>query len=132
VNQSDLYLRLADVILIAHFAIVVFIVCGLVAIVIGKWLGWTWIRNRAFRLTHLAAIGIVVLQAWLGQMCPLTNWENALREAAGRPGYSETFVQHWLHRLLFYDAPPWVFAVLYTVFGLLVLAAWLLDRNRGA
>jgi hypothetical protein len=132
VNQSDLYLRLADVILIAHFAIVVFIVCGFVAIVIGKWLGWTWIRNRAFRLTHLAAIGIVVLQAWLGQMCPLTNWENALREAAGRSGYSETFVQHWLHRLLFYDAPPWVFAVLYTVFGLLVLAAWLLDRNRGA
>jgi hypothetical protein len=27
-------------------------------------------------------------------------------------------------RLLYHDAPPWVFIVAYTLFGLLVAAAW--------
>ena len=37
-----------------------------------------------------------------------------------------SFVQHWLHRLIFYQAEAWVFTLSYTVFGALVILAWYL------
>jgi hypothetical protein len=75
-------------------------------------------------LAHLIAIGVVVLQSWLGIICPLTTWEMALREKAGDAVYAGTFVSHWLETILYYSAPAWVFVLCYTVFGLLVLASW--------
>ena len=130
-SDARLYGLLADAILVMHFAFVVFVVVGFLAILIGLLARWSWVHNRIFRITHLAAIGIVVLQAWFGQLCPLTIWENALRQRAGQSGYSETFIQHWLHKLLFFQAEPWVFATIYTVFGVLVILAWILGK-RGA
>ena len=121
---------LADAILLLHFAFVVFVVVGFLVILIGLLARWSWVHNRIFRITHLAAIGIVVLQAWFGQLCPLTIWENALRQRAGQSGYSETFIQHWLHKLLFFQAEPWVFATIYTVFGVLVALVWYLGKRR--
>jgi hypothetical protein len=91
----------------------------------GTWLQWTWIHNRLFRITHLVAIAVVVVQAWFGQICPLTVWENELRQMAGESSYSQTFIAYWLHKILFYQAEPWVFTTIYTVFGLLVLICWL-------
>jgi hypothetical protein len=120
---------LADTILIIHFAFVVFVVFGLVLIMIGLLARWSWIHNRYFRITHLAAIGIVVLQAWFGQLCPLTIWENELRRRAGQPDYAETFIQHWLHEVLYYQAEPWVFTAIYTCFGALVVLVWFLSRR---
>ena len=128
-NDVTLYSLLADTILVVHFAFVVFVVFGFVLILIGLPAGWAWIHNRTYRITHLAAIGIVVLQAWLGRLCPLTIWENELRRRAGQPDYEETFVQHWLHQILFYEAESWVFTATYTVFGALVLLVWLLGRK---
>jgi len=124
-----LYSLLADAILVVHFAFVVFVVFGFVLILIGLAARWTWIHNRAFRITHLAAIGIVVLQAWLGRLCPLTVWENELRRLAGQPDYTESFIQHWLHQILFYQAESWVFTAIYTVFGALVVLVWFLGRR---
>lgn len=124
------YALLADAILIVHFLFVAFVVCGFLAVLIGKWAGWSWVRNAAFRNAHLVAIGVVVLQAWLGRLCPLTSWETSLRIRAGQAGYSETFIQHWLHRVLFFDAPSWVFTLIYTLFGAMVLALWFLDSRR--
>ncbi len=130
-SDARLYGLLADAILVMHFAFVVFVVVGFLAILIGLLARWSWVHNRIFRITHLAAIGLVVVQAWFGQLCPLTIWENALRQRAGQSGYSESFVQHWLHKLLFFQAEPWVFATIYTVFGVLVILAWILGK-RGA
>jgi hypothetical protein len=129
-DRSDIFLLAADFILVVHFAIVVFIVGGFLAILVGNWQQWHWIKNRAFRYVHLVAIGIVVLQAWLGRLCPLTVWETALREKSGQSGYSETFVQYWVHRILFYDAPTWLFALLYSLFGLLVFGVWWWEKGR--
>ena len=120
-----MHLSLADLILVTHALFVVFVVLGLVAILIGKYLRWNWVRNLWFRLIHLLAIGIVMAESWLGLVCPLTEWENRLREAAGGEVYSNPFIQHWLHEILFYDFDPWVFTVAYTAFGLMVLVAWL-------
>ena len=131
----DLFYRIsADAVVVLHFAYVAFVVLGLVAILVGLVRQWRWTRNFWFRALHLFAILFVVAEALLGITCPLTSWESVLREKAGQSGYTRTFIQHWLHKVLFYDAEPWIFATLYTVFGLLVLAAWLHDRsgNRGA
>ena len=55
----------------------------------------------------------------------------ALREKAGVETYSGSFIQHWLQSLLYYSAPEWVFILVYTVFGALVLASWFLFRPVG-
>lgn len=124
VPREALLLFLADSLLVFHALFVVFVVVGLALVYVGYFLAWSWIRNRVFRALHLLAIGIVVVQSWLGVTCPLTTWEMALREAAGAGVYSGSFVQHWLDFLLYYRAPEWVFIALYTGFGTLVLASW--------
>ncbi|MBE0594521.1 MAG: DUF2784 domain-containing protein [Gemmatimonadales bacterium] len=118
------YQLLADVVLVAHFAVVVFVVGGLAAVLAGNRLGWRWVNGWWFRLAHLAAIAIVVAQAWLGRLCPLTTLESWLRLRAGTAGYTGSFIEHWLGRMIFFDAPLWVFAIAYTVFAIAVLAAW--------
>ncbi|MBL8350350.1 MAG: DUF2784 domain-containing protein [Burkholderiaceae bacterium] len=115
---------LADAVLVLHFAIVVFVIGGLVLIVTGNRLGWGWVNRLGFRLAHLVAIAVVVLQSWLGIDCPLTTLESWLRMQAGTAGYQQSFIEHWVQRLLYYSAPGWVFATAYTLFGALVAASW--------
>ena len=124
------YLLAADLMLFGHVLFVGFVVIGLVLILLGKPLDWSWVRNPWFRLAHLAAIGIVVLQSWVGRICPLTIWEMALRERAGDVTYRGSFIAHWLESALYFQAPPWVFAVCYTVFGAVVVASWIWIRPR--
>lgn len=123
-------LLLADAILITHVLFVFFVIFGLAAIYLGGILKWSWVKNRFFRIGHLLAIGVVVLQSWIGVICPLTTWEMALREKAGGATYSGSFIQHWLHKILYYSAPDWVFIVVYTCFGSLVLASWFVVRPK--
>lgn len=130
-NEARLYSLLADTILVFHVSFVVFVVLGFMLVVLGLLARWSWIHNRKFRITHLAAIGYVVLQAWFGRLCPLTVWENDLRRRAGQSDYAETFIEHWLHEVLFYQAEPWLFTTIYTCFGALVALVWLLDRRGG-
>jgi hypothetical protein len=130
-TNSWLFSLLADTILIVHFSFVVFVVFGFLLILLGLLAGWSWVHNRKFRVAHLAAIGIVVLQAWLGQLCPLTKWENELRRLSGQSGYEESFVEHWLHEVLFYRAEPWIFTTVYTCFGALVVLVWYLGKRGG-
>jgi hypothetical protein len=106
------------------------VVAGLVLIWIGKFCGWACVRNLWFRLAHLAAIGIVVLQAWVGVICPLTTWEMALRERAGDVVYAGSFIAHWLDSILYFQAPAWVFTVAYTAFAVAVVASWFRVRPR--
>ena len=118
------YLIAADAILLLHTLFVGFVVIGLVLIFIGKWRNWTWVRGFWFRVGHLAAIGFVVMQSWLGAICPLTVWENELRARAGEATYPGDFIAYWLETILYYQAPTWVFTLIYTLFGALVVASW--------
>ena len=114
----------ADAVLLLHVLFVAFVVIGLLLILAGKWLNWQWVRNWWFRACHLAAIGVVVLQAWLGQVCPLTTLEMWLRREAGDATYTGAFIAHWLDAILYYQAPAWVFAVVYSAFAAIVLLSW--------
>jgi hypothetical protein len=129
-ESQALYSLVADAILVTHVLFVAFVVLGLILIFVGKFQSWLWVRNPWFRVTHLLGIGVVVLQAWFGVICPLTIWEMDLRSKAGETIYEHSFIAHWLSELLYYQAPSWVFVVCYTVFGGLVLASWFLVRPR--
>jgi hypothetical protein len=128
---SDTYRLLADLILVLHFAVVAFIVGGLAAIWIGRWRGWRWVRNFWFRLAHLLAMFVVAVQPLLGLICPLTVWEWEMRQRAeqGRPEEAG-FIEHWVHRLLYFDLPPAFFTALYIAFFAAVVWTWWAVRPR--
>ena len=128
--SSFFYLLAADVILFLHVLIVIFNVFGLVLIIIGYVLKWSWVRNSWFRFAHVAAISVVIVQSWIGVACPFTTLEMALRSKAGETVYSGTFISHWLDSILFYQASPWFFVIIYMVFGLLVVVSWIVVRPR--
>lgn len=111
------YQVLADLILLLHFGIVLFVIGAWILVIVGAWQGWGFVRNAWFRGIHLAAIGFVVALTWWGTICPLTTLENELRQRSGQSTYPGDFIAWWVHELLFLDLPPWVFTLCYTVFG---------------
>jgi len=104
---------LADLLLVFHFLVAGFIVLGLILVWIGALARWSWVRNPWFRYLHLGAILMVAAEAILGYACPLTVWEDLLRGGV-RP---ESFIGRWVYRLLYYNAPEWVFAALYAAWA---------------
>ncbi|MBL7994529.1 DUF2784 domain-containing protein [bacterium] len=112
---------MADIILVIHLLYVSFVIGGLGAIWLGACFRWQWIRNFWFRMIHLIAIALVAAESIFGVVCPLTEWENRLRQSNG--GYQTSFMQHWIHKILFYHAAEEVFTVIYVLFTLLVTAS---------
>ena len=125
-------LLLADLVLVVHVAFIAFVIFGLILTWIGWLRRWGWVRNLWFRLVHLAAIGVVAAQALFGIICPLTIWEDELRLlAGGERRYAGSFIQHWLHQLIFLEAEGYVFTIAYVTFFLAVLLSyWLIPPRR--
>ena len=119
------YQHMANAVLVLHAAIVIFVVGGLLATLLGGLLHWTWTRKLWFRAVHLGAIVFVVFESWAGIVCPLTTLEQWLRVRAGQVAYEGDFIAYWLTRGLFFTAPAWVFLAAYSVFGLLVIGSWI-------
>jgi hypothetical protein len=126
----NLYRILADVVVAVHLAYVSFVVLGMLAILIGLVLRWSWVRNFWFRSIHLLMIAIVAVEAMFGILCPLTGWENRLREAAGDVTETRSFVGQWMHNILFVDVPRPVMNVCYIIFGLTVLLVYIFAPPR--
>jgi hypothetical protein len=111
---------LAAAVVVVHFLIVLFVVAGLPLVYLGVALRWAWVRNRRWRLLHLAAIVVIAAESLLGIACPLTVWEDTLRGRQSAIG----FIERWIDRLLFYEAPAWMFTAAYVSFAALVLVTW--------
>ena len=109
---------IADAILVVHFGIVLFIVGGLIAVWIGALFRWQWVRNPWLRYAHLGAIVFVAAEALLGIACPLTVWEDLARGGVR----AESFVGRWVRRVIFYEAPEWIFTAAYVAWTLATLA----------
>jgi len=120
----------ADALLVAHFLIAAFVVCGLLLVWLGAAVGWRWVRNPWFRFAHLAAIAVIALEGLAGVACPLTIWEDLLRGGL----QPQSFVGRWVQHLLYYDAPEWLFTALYVAWALATLATLRLlpPRKRAA
>ena len=114
----------ADLVLCLHIAVVAFVIFGQLAILGGGAAGLDWVRNFRFRAAHLALIVFIAAQTSLGQICPLTKLEYFLRLRAGQPVYAESFTQHWLTPLIFFDAPWWTFVALHSFVAVLVVGSW--------
>jgi hypothetical protein len=121
---------IADALLVLHFAIAAFVAGGLIAVWAGAAFQQGWARNPWFRYLHLAAILFVAAEALLGFACPLTVWEDMLRGNV-RP---ESFIGRWVHGLLYYRAPEWVFTAAYVAWAAATVITLVLvpPRRRAA
>jgi hypothetical protein len=133
------YRWLADLLATAHVGYVLFVVLGLCAIYLGRLLGWVWVHNRWFRSIHFLMIAVVAFEAIFGLACPLTTWEDGLRELSGDKVSGVSFVERMMHSLLFPDLPRWVFPLLHIGFAVIVLSTfwlvpvrWREDNQRTA
>ena len=120
--QSELWL--AQAILAFHILIIAFNVFGLIAIPLGAWRGWQWVRIFWWRALHLAALLVVAVQALLGSLCFLTIWQGELQEAAGRQGYRLPLIQTWVNHLLFWHLPMFFFTTIYVLIWIGALLLW--------
>ena len=116
----------ADAVLLVHFAFVAFVIGGLALTWVGAALSWRWVRNVWFRILHVIAISFVAAESLLGVMCPLTVWEDALR---GRVS-EKSFVARWIHQVMFYQLPEWIFTLAYVVFAAAVVLTYRLVPPR--
>lgn len=111
---------LADTILLIHLLYVLFVVGSLPLIWVGALQKWSFVGNPWFRYLHLAAIMFVVAESLLGVACPLTVLENELRAIETE----SSFIQYWVHKILFYSLPEYAFTLIYIVFAALVAATF--------
>ena len=80
------YRALADLVLVAHFAFVLFVVFG-------GFLAWRWPRV-AWIHVPVAVYGAVI--EFMGFVCPLTPLEVSLRKRGGEAGYEGGFIEHYI------------------------------------
>ena len=111
---------LADIILILHFLIVIFITVGFIIIPIGYYYNWNWIQNFKLRLFHFGLMFIVTFETLVGITCPLTSIENYLRGINN----SKSFVSFWIEKIIYWDFPTSFFMFLYFVFLGWTLLMW--------
>ncbi len=120
----------ADCILGLHLFYVLGLLLPLILIPVGAWRKWSWIRNPWIRYLHLAMGLFLVLQTVTGWTCFLTVWEQNFRELAGEQGYSTTFVEYWLGKLLYLDLSESTFTLLYLLLGASILGLQFLYPPR--
>jgi len=82
---------LADVVVVLHFAFVVFVVLG--GLLVVRWPRVAW--------AHLPAAAWGAWVELAGRVCPLTPLENALRTRGGGDAYSTSFIEHHLVPILY-------------------------------
>jgi len=84
---------LANLVLIIHFAFILFAVLG----------GFLVLRWRWAVVLHLPAVAWGVYIELSGNICPLTPLENRLRHRAGEAGYEGGFIEHYIMGVMYPD-----------------------------
>jgi Protein of Unknown function (DUF2784) len=121
---------LAGLVLGVHVGVILFNLFGLVAVPVGAWRGWGFVRIFWWRALHLAALGVVALQALLGRACFLTNWQDSLLQDAGETGPGVPLIQRWVNQVIFWPLPIWFFAMLYVAVLIYAILLWRLVPPR--
>jgi hypothetical protein len=104
-----IYRILADLTVVLHFAFILFVVAGGLAVLRYPRLIWL----------HLPAAVWGAGIEFTGWICPLTPLEQTLRVLAGEAGYSGGFVEHYLHALIY---PSGLTSEIQIVLGVVVVA----------
>ena len=103
---------IADIVLVFHFCVVIFITFGFFLIPIGCKFGWGWIANTQLRIFHSGMVLFITLETLLGITCPLTSIENSLRGIH----QSKSFIGYWIKQIIYWDFPTQFFIILYCIF----------------
>lgn len=127
----SLIIALAGLVLAVHVAIVLFNVFGLIAIPLGGWRGWAFVRIFWWRALHLGVLAVVAVQALLDRVCFLTTWQGDLLRRAGQSVTDAPLVQQWVMRVIFWPLPLWFFAVLYVAVWIYALVLWRVVPPQG-
>ncbi|HEV8028678.1 MAG TPA: DUF2784 domain-containing protein [Stellaceae bacterium] len=122
--ERQLLSILASTVLAIHLGVILFNIFGLVAIPLGAWRGWRFVRVFWWRALHLAVLAVVALQALLDRACFLTLWQYALRRGAGEGASPAPLIESWVNRLIFWPLPMWFFAALYVGVWIYALLLW--------
>src|SRR5688572_10512277 len=131
--SPELLRAAASAVLYLHFAVVVFNVFWIVAIPLGAWRGWNFIRSFWWRGAHVIVLAVVALQAVVGALCFLTLWQNFLLRAAGSSTDEPSLIETIVTRLIFWPLPLWAFVVIYVAaFGYTLAMWWLVPPYRRA
>lgn len=83
----------ADAVLVLHFAFLLFVIFGGLAVL--RWPRLAW--------AHLPAVFWGAFIEFSGRICPLTPLENWLRAQGGERGYSGGFIDHYVTSLIYPD-----------------------------
>lgn len=109
-----IYRFAADVVVVVHFAFVLFVVAGAFLALRWRWIPWL----------HLPAAAWGALIEFGGWVCPLTPLENALRRAAGEAAYAGGFVERYIIPVMY---PSGLTRTLQIALGVIVIV-----MNAGA
>jgi hypothetical protein len=85
------YRVFADALVALHVAFIAFVVFG----------GFAVLRWPRLAALHMPAVAWAAFVEFTGTICPLTPWENVLRLRAGDAGFAGSFVEHYVHPLLY-------------------------------
>jgi len=80
------YRILADLVVLAHFGFIVFVLLGGLLAFRCRWIPWL----------HVPAVAWGGFIEVSGRICPLTPLENSLRRAGGLNNYSQSFIEHYI------------------------------------
>lgn len=103
-----LYRIAADIVILLHFAFIVFALAGGLLAFKWRWIMWLHIP---------AAIWAAVI-IMLGWICPLTPLENMLRQAGGVEAYSSGFIEYYLLPVIY---PSGLDREMFIVMGIVVI-----------
>ena len=116
------YRILADLVMLVHFAFVVFVVAG--GLLVLKWRKVAWL--------HVPLMLYGATLEFVGWVCPLTPLEQSLRRAAGGAGYEGGFIDHYIRGVLYPanwgDIHVWLGVLL--IVGNVAIYAWAFRRSR--
>lgn len=110
------YNALADAVVVLHLLWIVFLVLGAIP---GS--RWAWVK-----WTHLGALAFSIALQIFHWVCPLTHLEVWLRRRGGGAAYADTFIGHYIERLVYAELPPW--ALLFVTIVIVVVSLWVYFR----
>ena len=113
----------ANLLVLLHLAFVLFVVFGAILVRYRRWVMWV----------HLPAALWGAFISAIGGVCPLTPWENHLRQLAGQSGYQGGFIEHYIIPVLYPSALTLDLQRAEAVFVVVVnvgLYAWAFRKGR--
>ena len=81
-------------------------------------------------LPRIPSDRVVVAESVFGVVCPLTTWEHDLRTLAGSGSHDKSFMEYWVHRIIFFDLEPETFTLIYGVFFLALVLSFVFIPPR--